>query len=157
MFCYKCGLELGESKFCPNCGSPRVAAPESQEPSASSSAAASVNIADRWKSFSTTMKTLIAAGAAAVLVIAMAAFGVFENGDIAQCKRLVLDRLKSPSTARFLDASVTYDKAGDTGERSISVTGNVEAQNGFGAQIKNEYWCTNFNTDELEVEYISSK
>lgn len=157
MFCYKCGLEMGEGKFCPNCGSPRVEAPDSREPAASSSAVAPIKLADRWKSFSTTVKTLIAAGAAAVLVIAMATFGVFENGDISQCKRLVLDRLKSPSTARFLDASVTYDKAGDTGERTISVKGNVEAQNGFGAQIKSEYWCTNFNTDELEVEYISSR
>ena len=156
MFCYKCGLEMGESAFCVNCGSPRVVAPDPQEPAASETVTAKLSIADRWKSFSTPVKGLIAAGAAAALVIAMAAFGVFENGDIAQCKRLVKESLKAPSSARFFEATVTYGTDGQTGERSISVKGIVEAQNGFGVQVRGEYWCTNYNTDELEVEYVSA-
>lgn len=55
------------------------------------------------------------------------------------CERLVTDALRSPSSATFSGPS-------DTKTLSISpnvwrINGWVDAQNGFGAQIRNNYEC----------------
>jgi hypothetical protein len=157
MFCNKCGFELGESKFCSNCGSSRDGVTDPNLPPVSNPQKSRVSISEWGKSLPGSVKAILAAGVAAFLIFTMATLGVFENGDVAQCKKLVRENLKVPSSAKFIEATVTYDKAGDTGEKTISVEGAVEAQNSFGATVVAEFWCTNFNTDELELEYLTTK
>ncbi|NYE19451.1 hypothetical protein [Microbacterium immunditiarum] len=53
---------------------------------------------------------------------------------IAQCEARVKEQLRAPSTATFdLDA---------TGSGTWTVTGTVDAENGFGAMIRNDVQCT---------------
>jgi hypothetical protein len=56
-----------------------------------------------------------------------------------QCKNLVRDRLKAPSTAKFplIERTVTKTSDGD-----YQVLSYVDAQNSFGAQIRSNYVCT---------------
>lgn len=51
------------------------------------------------------------------------------------CKSHVLDRLKSPSTAEFGEVDVS------TSGPPYSVRGVVDAQNSFGASLRNSYSC----------------
>ncbi|MEV7827487.1 hypothetical protein [Microbacterium enclense] len=55
---------------------------------------------------------------------------------IAQCEDLVTARLKSPTSAEF-DSS-----ASSNGDRQWTVTGTVDADNSFGAKIRNTYQCS---------------
>jgi hypothetical protein len=65
-----------------------------------------------------------------------------DNGAYNACKTFVKDKLRAPSTAKFADHSVTH-----TGSE-YTVTGSVDAQNGFGAQIRSTYTCTVTDTGE---------
>jgi hypothetical protein len=59
----------------------------------------------------------------------------------AQCRALVRERLRSPTTAAFTSDSTTialWSKDGAT----MMVTGHVTAQNGFGAPLEKSYGCT---------------
>ncbi|WP_426319948.1 hypothetical protein [Microbacterium sp. E-13] len=53
---------------------------------------------------------------------------------IAQCEARIKDMLKAPSTAEFHS-----DAAGNG---TWTVTGTVDAENGFGAMIRNDFECT---------------
>lgn len=50
------------------------------------------------------------------------------------CKSWVTDELKAPSTADFSGVSTS-------GDGPWVITGNVDAQNGFGAQIRSGWIC----------------
>lgn len=56
------------------------------------------------------------------------------------CRQAASKQLKAPSTARFSDETVTV-----AGERAYDLQGLVDAQNGFGAQIRNRYRCHAFH------------
>lgn len=63
------------------------------------------------------------------------------------CRQFVRNNLKAPSTADFqpcYEASSVYQR-----ERVFTVNSYVDAQNAFGAKIRNEFTCT--------AEYISSR
>lgn len=51
----------------------------------------------------------------------------------------VKDRLKSPSSAKFQPYSASNVR--DLGNGVYEVTGYVDAQNSFGAMIRNRYYC----------------
>ncbi len=55
------------------------------------------------------------------------------------CKDFVLDRLKAPKTAQF--AGFDDAKVHDLGGGDYEVIGFVDAQNAFGAQIRERYLC----------------
>lgn len=60
-------------------------------------------------------------------------------GAITACEGYVADRLKAPATAKFsgwLDSTTAVLKDG-----TIAVRGTVDAQNGFGALIRNDWVC----------------
>jgi hypothetical protein len=59
----------------------------------------------------------------------------------AQCRALVRERLRSPTTAVFASDSLTLAYPGKTAG-SMMVTGTVVAQNGFGAPLERSYGCT---------------
>ena len=64
-----------------------------------------------------------------------------ERGTMAaiQCRDFVKERLRAPSTADF---SALHESASLIGENKYVVRGYVDAQNAFGAQIRNNYACT---------------
>lgn len=57
------------------------------------------------------------------------------------CEQFVEKRLKAPATAEFENTATT--QAGD----EWTVEGDVDAENGFGALIRNHYVCTVRPTD----------
>lgn len=58
-----------------------------------------------------------------------------------RCEEYVTAKLKAPASADFGDASLL-----DHGAGRYTVTGSVDAQNSFGAMIRNRYSC------ELQVD-----
>lgn len=62
--------------------------------------------------------------------------GSNDSGARAACRVYVEDRLRAPSTAEFSGLEAT---AGDRGR--WTVTGSVDAQNGFGAQVRSDFTC----------------
>lgn len=70
------------------------------------------------------------------LVLAMTGGGNAEGSSISACQSAVKDRLKAPSTADF--SSV----AAEVKPGLWRVTGDVDAQNSFGAQVRTAYTCT---------------
>lgn len=57
----------------------------------------------------------------------------------AACEEFILDRLKSPSSADF--GSATSSRATTAAGEVFVVTGAVDADNAFGASIRNRYVC----------------
>lgn len=82
---------------------------------------------------------------AAVVVLAAAAGTAYalwpSDADEAadRCRAEITSRLKAPSTAEYSGEQVSEEK-GDFGTY-YTVTGSVDAQNGFGAQIRSSYSC----------------
>lgn len=151
MFCSNCGSSLLEAKFCPNCGSPQKVS----EPAPIDSVQLPLDLAPPSKGVNRKILIPVVAVAGAVVVFGgLAISGVFINPDIKQCQELVLDNLKFRETADFRDTTVTYSSSEVDGKRSISVNGEVVASNGFGVPVTADFWCTNFNTSELELEYL---
>jgi len=70
-------------------------------------------------------------------------------------KQLVRENLKSPSTAQFVNTEVIYHKEDQNFEYYI-VKVQVDAQNSFGAMIRDQY-CTAFshnkNKEETQFTY----
>jgi hypothetical protein len=62
-------------------------------------------------------------------------------------QKFVKNRLKAPSTAKFPWFSEVVVK--DLGGGRFSVSGYVDAQNSFGAQIRTNYTCVLKGADEL--------
>lgn len=57
---------------------------------------------------------------------------------ISTCRAVVEKVLKAPSTAKFISGEDSVRRREDG---SINVSGYVDAQNGFGAMLRNEYEC----------------
>lgn len=55
------------------------------------------------------------------------------------CERSVKDQLKAPSTAKFDMPDISSRKVASGIE--VTVRGSVDAQNSFGAMIRNRYTC----------------
>lgn len=55
-----------------------------------------------------------------------------------QCQAFVKNRLKAPATAQFPSQPLS---AIDTGANTYIVTATVDAQNGFGALLRNNWLC----------------
>jgi len=65
--------------------------------------------------------------------------GADEYGAWVICEDFVKDRLKSPSSARF-SGSLDTTRV-DAGDETWIIIGHVDAQNSFGAEIRNMYSC----------------
>jgi hypothetical protein len=82
-----------------------------------------------------------------------------EHDDFAayyMCKGFVTDRLRAPSTAEF--GSFNDSRVSLVGDAKYAVSGHLDAQNGFGAMIRNRYDCTvqyegssRWTLDDLEM------
>lgn len=88
-----------------------------------------------------------------LLFIASALFGDESNNDEAQaivaCESEVRDQLKAPSSADLRSS------ASQSGERWI-VVGTVDAENSFGAKIRNEFECSVGVSGDYAVATITS-
>lgn len=76
-----------------------------------------------------------------VLVVLVGGAAVFrmlgeESRAVEACQEDVRARLKAPSTAEFVDDPLVVEV-----DDGYQVTGEVDAQNGFGAMIRNRYTC----------------
>lgn len=60
------------------------------------------------------------------------------------CKNLVEENLRSPSSAKFIGTPV---------HQADKVSGEVDAENGFGATIRSEYQCS-FDGDLIRLDFI---
>lgn len=88
------------------------------------------------------------AAAVLVLVVGGCSYAVFgrggggggdEGGAIAYCHQFVEDRLRAPSTADF--PSSPEHRVTELGDQRWRVAAYVDAENGFGAQIRTEWTC----------------
>lgn len=61
-----------------------------------------------------------------------------DAGAIVACEKFVRVRLKSPASAEF---PIGERKATDLGSNRYTVTGAVDADNSYGATIRNRYNC----------------
>jgi hypothetical protein len=71
------------------------------------------------------------------------------NDDLAivTCQDVVTQNLKSPSTASFPEVPTI---SGDT------ITGEVDAQNGFGATIRADFQCTR-DGDKVSLDFLNNR
>lgn len=125
----------------------QAAAPKTPNVSAaaalSKATSASPRLAPKPKGLGCGMWSLIIFVVVAIIVVASSA-AQNANPDVADqghalvaCQDFVQSKLKAPSTAKFQAASTVKVSAG-----VWAVTGTVDAQNGFGALIRNSYKCT---------------
>lgn len=153
MFCTNCGVSLGEVRFCGNCGARAGKA----EPGTKSGGRSEAKESLGWLKLSPEIlrkRPVIYISATVALLGIVVLAGGFGNADIRDCKSLVMESLKDPGSASFSSMEVEYSTSGKDGSKSVSVTGIVRAKNGFGAVVPGEFWCTNFNTEDLELEYL---
>lgn len=97
-------------------------------------------------------KQLVALAVAAVAVVVIGVFVVTRDDGsgpssgeaLRACQTTVREKLKAPATARF-DAdkppSVESNAGSSAEPGSMVVNGTVDAENGFGALVRNEYFC----------------
>lgn len=86
-----------------------------------------------------------------VLLAACSSSGPDKTAALTDCRQAVKDKLKTPATARF-DADRPADvqeiprnaSASDPAFASgaLIITGTVDAQNSFGANVRNSYVCS---------------
>lgn len=67
----------------------------------------------------------------------------------ATTEQIVKNRLKAPSTAKFLNQAAVYDEATQT----YKVQGDVDSQNSFGATIRSTFYAEYNN--KLEIIYMT--
>lgn len=67
----------------------------------------------------------------------------------ATTEQVVKNRLKSPSTAKFLNQAAVYDEE----NKIYKVQGDVDSQNSFGATIRSRFYAE-YN-DQLEIIYMT--
>lgn len=85
---------------------------------------------------------LVAAAIAVVLVVALRTDP--KDDALGACKEAVLQGMKSPSTANFTDELVRKDL--DL-PNAWEVYGSVDAQNSFGATVRNTFGCVVLDDD----------
>jgi hypothetical protein len=92
----------------------------------------------------------------ALLIIPFVAGMIFGGGDgggsnsrdaalVVACQSVVKNNLKSPSTAKF----VGVPKSDGT-----YIRGEVDAQNSFGATIRNSFRCTIIDRETVRLDYL---
>lgn len=64
-------------------------------------------------------------------------------------EQIVKNRLKAPSTAKFLNQATVYDESTQT----YKVQGDVDSQNSFGATIRSTFYAEYNN--KLEITYMT--
>lgn len=145
--CPDCGNTVSESApACPHCGRPRTA------PSGSSAVSKSIAI-----------------GCAAIFLLLLTCFLITPNesshsnpyGDSGMaaimCQDFVKRRLRAPATAQFPNIYSADTRRQDLGQGRYRIEAYVDAQNGFGALIRNTFTCVinkTPNTDTWNLESL---
>ncbi|ADD41568.1 hypothetical protein [Stackebrandtia nassauensis] len=79
-----------------------------------------------------------------------------EDQAIDMCQDAVLQSLKAPSTADFVGEPIAFSDGGEVAP-VYTVTGEVDAENSFGAMLRNLYTCdiqTSNDRDSWTVEAV---
>lgn len=81
------------------------------------------------------------------LAALLAGLGVYllvpsdEDEAVDRCQAAVLERLQAPSTAEWVDDSLSVAvQEGEFGSY-FDVSGKIDAENGFGAKVRGDYSC----------------
>jgi predicted lipid-binding transport protein (Tim44 family) len=145
--CRECGREVSDkAQACPNCGAP-IASAGATSPGAGAAAAQ----AHAPRAQSATGKGFL--GCLGLLAVFALIGYLFPSKDSAhtsgprdltimsaiQCRDFVKARLKAPATADFSSLSGSASRFADN---KYVVHAYVDAQNSFGANIRNTYVCT---------------
>lgn len=148
MKCSECGRQVSDrAQACPNCGAPITAAQASQTPQPSSLSAAQLQA--KKGSSDTTTGCLGCLGLFVILLIVgtlcpsshSGSSTSDHDGTMAEvmCEKFMKNQLRAPATADFSSSS---ESATPMGNDKFVVRGYVDAQNGFGANIRTNYVCT---------------
>ena len=73
-----------------------------------------------------------------------------DGKSIDECKELVKERLRSPSSAEF--SAVEFN---DLDGKSFEIVGEFDAQNGFGALLRGSFKCMGYEDQELRLIYVN--
>ena len=68
---------------------------------------------------------------------------------IDECKDLVLDKLRAPTSAIFSEIQVN-----DLDDKSYEIVGSFDAQNGFGAMLRGSFRCMGYEKDNVRLTYV---
>ncbi|MBR2320269.1 MAG: hypothetical protein IKA50_05760 [Clostridia bacterium] len=143
--CVDCMQDISDSsKVCPHCGCPTAKSIRAEKERINQ---------EQWNNASPMVKTIATIVTVAIVVlIAVFLFKACSEIDtednyntegraIVCAEMAVEERLKSPSTAKFCPS---YEMtATNLGGDNWKVTGYVDAQNSFGAEVR-EYWTVTF-------------
>lgn len=174
MYCKYCGEEIGNSKYCPNCGHKQeqdevivtddkgnedvnninennINEPEVNENKISDSIKSKDS---KKKSTKNNTWVFILLGIAIALVISVFSDSEVTDDEYIGCaETIILDGLKSPSTAKFSEGKVLEK---DSYGRAL-VTLTVDAQNSFGAYLRNKYALVIESYDKKTGEFTYRK
>ena len=96
-------------------------------------------------------KLLKSLGGIFVISITITSCSFLGNGkSIEECKNLVKDRLRSPSSAEFSGV-----QRKDLDSKSFEITGQFDSQNGFGAMLRGSFKCMGYEDEELRLIYVN--
>lgn len=138
--CIDCGQDISDSsKICPNCGCPTSKSIKAEKDRKTQEAWN--NMSPKEKKIGTIVTIVIFAVIAIFLYKACSGsvgsnYNTETNAKIC-AEKAVEDRLKAPSTADF--CSYSQMTATNLGGDKWKVTGYVDAQNSFGAMVR-QYW-----------------
>ena len=153
--CVECWQDISDtSKICPHCGCPTVKSVRAEKERKTQ---------EQWNNRSPKEKK-IGTIATVVILVLISAFLLrtcsgftkddynTESRAIVCAEMAVEDRLKSPSTAKFCPSYQMT--ATNLGGDNWKVTGYVDAQNSFGAVVR-EYWTVTFTLTETGYKNCS--
>lgn len=78
---------------------------------------------------------------------------------IGSCKKLVLDQMKSPSTAQWIE--IEAEKVQPFEDYSYRVKGAVDSENSFGALLRTNFGCSSTKVDgkipTITLDYVDER
>lgn len=163
MFCKYCGKEVGESNFCPNCGheldpkknlNSNIKDDDTVKDVETNSPDSNRDPAFNKQAFKKSKWFYLLIGVAVYFIFTLFTGGKITDEDYIGCAQTAIsEQLKSPSTAEFSEGEVIEkDKYG-----RAMVTMTVDAQNGFGAYVRNKFVVVINTYDKKTKEFTYKK
>jgi len=97
------------------------------------------------------LKILKSLGLIFFVSVTLVGCSLIGNGkSIDECKNLVRERLRSPSSAEFSGIELN-----NLDSKSFEIVGEVDSQNGFGAMLRGSFKCMGYEDEELRLIYVN--
>jgi hypothetical protein len=99
----------------------------------------------------TAQKIIKSSGLIFFISVTLVGCSLIGNGNsIDECKNLVKERLRSPSSAEFSEVEFN-----NLDGKSFEIVGQVDSQNGFGAMLRGSFKCMGYEDEELRLIYVN--